>query len=154
MPDLHIVLYIAWKAAFNLLQLIRCADESGITQTALVVHTIHKKTMHMCTQQASSSYFYLFSDLIVHNSLPITFLQGISIHLSVPAAGMTEFHCQHISDPGLTLLVEQILTLSKAAVLTLRHLHWLALGHLHIMALQDKPSVLTRIWLCAAPGYD
>lgn len=50
MPDLHIVLYIAWKAAFKLLRLVRCADEWGITQTALVVHTVLEEAMHTASQ--------------------------------------------------------------------------------------------------------
>jgi len=65
---------------------------------------------------------------------------------------MTKLHGQHVSDPSLALLIEQVLALSEAAVFILGHLHWLALGHFHSTALNVKLDVLSGIWLCAALG--
>ncbi len=71
----------------------------------------------------------------------------------MPAACMTKLHRQHVSDPCLALVIQQILTLSEAAVIELRNMYRLALGHLHSIALNLKLDGLTGIWLCPAPGH-
>ena len=61
---------------------------------------------------------------------------------------MAELERQHVSDPGLALLVHKILALHETTVLELGHLHRLALGHLHSMALEVQLDVLGWVRLC------
>lgn len=70
----------------------------------------------------------------------------------MPVSSMAEFHGQHVPNPSLTLLVQQVLALGKGTLLELGHVYGLALGHLHRVALKFQLNIFAGIWFCVTSG--